>query len=166
MNDEFLKGILRRHKRDLILAMTFAVKELRGGYDAQPVEEVYELAEAAFHGHGEDLFSGNFQPLVALAETLARRAARRRLRLHEVMRAAHSYKRAVVPVLISECWEDRDALVKFLMRVERSVDRFIVNLAQAYLLHAKDVLASEPVEFPVWSGPLERHAILEEVTQP
>jgi hypothetical protein len=160
-----LEKTLRHHRRDIVMAMTFGKKEMRGHFDHRPVELIYELCEQEYQAHCEHLLFNRFQPLVAFADALARRGVQEGFRLHELLRSATCYKRSVTPVLIQEFWDDRNALVTSLIQVDRSVDRFIVNLSQAFLLHAKETLASETVEFPVWVE-RERRVLLDEVATP
>ncbi|HRY28584.1 MAG TPA: hypothetical protein P5079_00955 [Elusimicrobiota bacterium] len=150
MSADSLDVLLGRQAKDLVLAMTFAVKDLRGSYARHPVEEIYAHNEIYFSAHRQNLLRGNMQPLIDFADMITRKRALDRFRLHELLRAAFGFKKAVYPLLLEHFWDHRDELVKSLLLVDRSVDRFVVNLAQAFVHYAKEDLARGPLEFPVW----------------
>jgi hypothetical protein len=151
--NEKIEEILAKDAKGIVTGMTFAVKEVGGSYARRPVEEIYEISDAYFRAHKTFLMKGHFQPLVDFAEKISRRRAKDRFRLHELMRAAYSFKKVVYPVFFEACWEDRNDLIKSLMMVDKATDRFVVNLSQVFMHYAKDYLLKDPLEFPVWVSP-------------
>ena len=152
-----LGEVLSKNSKDLVTAITFYVKEIGGSYARRPVEEIYEVGEAFFRANKAYLLENNFQPLVDFADTIARRRSVERFRLHELMRAGLSFKHALYPLLFQAAWEAPSELEECLRRVDDATDRFVVNMAQAFIHYAKDSLAKDPLEFPVWvalPGPL------------
>ncbi|HRY30021.1 MAG TPA: hypothetical protein P5079_08315 [Elusimicrobiota bacterium] len=157
-----MEKILLENKKDILTGMTFAIKELRGSYERRPIEEIYGHNEIYFKAHAANLLSGDFQPLVDFADMITRKRALDRFRLHELLRASFSFKKVLYPLLVQQCWEDRNELVKSIVALDRSVDRFVVNLSQAFVHYAKDYLARDPLEFPVWLENVWRRVSSEE----
>jgi hypothetical protein len=153
MPDTELEHILAEHAKDIVTDLTFAIKSLGGDYGRAPVEEIYGLSDAYFRAHCQHLLKGNFQPLVDFADLVAKKRAAERFRLHEVIRAGLLFKKVLYPVLVQHPWEDRQGLVQAILAVDKSVDRFVVNLAQIFVHYAKEYLAKDPLEFPVWVEP-------------
>lgn len=154
-----LEKILTEKNREIVAGMTFAIKELRGHYERRDVEEILAHNEIYFNAHRRNLLKGDFQPLVDFADMITRKRAQERFRLHELIRAAYSYKKVIYPLLVEHCWENRDDLVRTMLRVDRSVDRFVVNLAQIFVHYAKDYLVRDPLEFPVWLDNIFRRPV-------
>jgi hypothetical protein len=150
MSSNLLERVLTRHEKDILTSMALSLKALRGGFEGRPVEEIYADAELYFRAQKTFLLKGDFQPLVDFADTIARRRAQEHFRLHELLRAALVFKKAVIPLLTEEGRESLDDLVTALLQVTRATDRFCVNMAQAFVHYAKGYLFQEPMEFPVW----------------
>jgi hypothetical protein len=150
MGASHLTDLLTEQRKEIVTGMTFAVKDIGGNFRQRPIEEIYANNELYVRAHEANIVRGDFQPLVDFADRITRERALDRFRLHELIRAAFCYKKVVYPLLVNHCWEDRDDLVKSMLAVDRSVDRFVVNLSQAFVHYAKDFLSKEPMEFPVW----------------
>jgi hypothetical protein len=125
------------------------------------VEEIYGHNEIYIGALRAQLLKGDFQPLVDFADMITRKRALDRFRLHELMRAGMTFKKVMYPMLVQQGWEDRDELVRSMMAVDRTLDRFIVNLSQAFVHYAKDYLLKDPLEFPVWLDQIWKKTSLE-----
>lgn len=150
MSTVLIERILEKHSKEILTGMTFAIKELRGSYERRPVEEVYAHNEIYLASYRAQMLKQNFQPLVDFADMITRKRALDRFRLHELMRASFCFKKVMNPLLVRYGWEDRDELVRSMMSVDKTADRFVVNLSQAFVHYAKDSIMKDPLEFPVW----------------
>jgi hypothetical protein len=152
MGSEAIERLMDEQGKDITTSVAFAVKGVGGSYKNRPIEEIYKNAEVYVQAHRRNLLRHDFQPLIDFADMITRRRSLDRFKLHELLRASLSFKRVMYPLLIQQCWEDRDDLVKSIMVVDRATDRFAVNLGQIFTHYAKDYLSLSPLEFPVWVG--------------
>jgi len=145
-----LEKILRENFKDIVSALTFSIKGLGGSYGKRPVEEIYGIAEIFVRAQMENIVKGNFQPLVDFADMIAKKRSSEKFRLHELFRAGMFYKNVVYPLLAQHPWANQEELMSAVQTVDRSVDRFAANLAQIFVHYARESLAKNPLEFPVW----------------
>lgn len=150
MSTVLIERILEKQAKEVTTGVTFAIKELGGSYARKPVEEIYGHNELLVDAHKAHFLRGNFQPLVDFVDMITRKRALDRFRLHELMRAGLCFKKVMHPLLVEQGWDDRDAFVRSMMALDKSVDRFVVNLSQAFVHYAKDYINKDPLEFPVW----------------
>lgn len=151
-----LEKILKEKGKDIVTGITLSVKDIGGHYGKRPVEEIHGFSEKFFHAQCANILRRNFQPLIDFAEMVAKDRAQEHFKLHELLRAGLAFKKVMFPILVEHYWEDRNDLVKSLILVDRSVDRFLVNLAQVFVHYAKDYAVRDPLEFPVWVDPPTR----------
>ncbi|HOW27575.1 MAG TPA: hypothetical protein PK876_03615 [Elusimicrobiota bacterium] len=156
MSQQILQEIFETRRKDIVTGMTFAIKDLRGSYERRPVEEIYKHCEEYYEAHVKNILEGRFQLLLDFADQLARKRAAEGFRLHELIRGSLMFKKVVYPILVEKSWDNKSQLVEHLLAVDRSVDRFIVNMAQVFVHYSREHILKDPLEFPVWLEDLQR----------